>query len=458
MMFRFVSFLAVSLSLSLTAIAGGISAVPDWSQEGNVADAWYGGSVQGAGDVNGDGYADFLVGAPGFSPTPGNARGRAFLYLGSPIGASTSYAWMVEGQASGDKTGTVAAAGDVNGDGYSDVMIGSPGWNGTRGRVQVFFGSSQGLSTSEDWFFEGTDPGSFAGQAIATAGDVNGDGYSDILIGLQYETNTMTQQGRALLFLGSSSGPALLPVWDHLGTETRERFGAQVAPAGDVNGDGLSDFLVGSRREDVSFAGRASLFLGSATPASITASWSPTGNANDDLGFSLSTAGDANGDGYSDIAVCVPGIDTVQIYNGSGTGPSLTPSRSLSVPGVNYAYKAAAAGDVNGDGYADLIVGAQGTGRAYVYAGSATGLKTTPLWSRSDGEPSFGENVATAGDINGNGCSDLLIGAHLKDNGQTDEGKALRLSRRPQDVRQHFRGHLHGSPGREARVTDRQRG
>jgi len=415
---------AITVLTFAPMIYGGVSTDHDWIQEGGTAFAKFGSSVQTAGDVNGDGFSDFLVGSPGFSLTAASNEGRAFLFLGGPDGADLNPAWITQGETAGEMRGTVAAAGDVNGDGFGDVIVGAPGWNGDAGRVMVFHGSPLGLSLTEDWFLEGVNSGDVLGQAISTAGDVNGDGFSDILIGRPFDTDTLSSQGRVQLYLGSLSGLATVAVFEATGAETNEQFGHSVALAGDVDGDGLSDFLVGSRLVDSSFAGRASLYLGSATPASMTTNWTPTGNPNDELGASLSTAGDVNGDGFADVAVALPGIDTVNIYHGKVVGPALTPDLTLSVAAVNFAQQVAPAGDLNGDGYGDLLVGTQNSGRAFAYQGGPTGLETTPLWSRVDAEPSFGEAVATAGDVNGDGFSDLLIGSPLFDNGQVDEGNA----------------------------------
>ena len=135
-----------------------------------------------AGDVNGDGYADVVVGARGYS----SSTGRAYVYLGGPGGLATTAATTLTGEATSDYFGcSVATAGDVNGDGYADVVVGARGYSGQhRAGVRVSgWGGASGLATTAATTLTGEAANDFFGSSVATAGDVNGDGYADVVVG-----------------------------------------------------------------------------------------------------------------------------------------------------------------------------------------------------------------------------------------------------------------------------------
>ncbi len=390
-----------------TGTASGLSATPALTITGEMTDDFFGRSVGAAGDVNGDGYADIVVGALGYS----GGTGRAYVYMGSGIGLSVTPAFTATGEALGDGFGiSVGTAGDVNGDSYADVIIGK---TSAGGRVYIYQGSLNGLSDTPDFTHSmGTD---FFGWSATTAGDVNGDGYADIIVGA-YGSNGFL--GQAYVYHGAADLPGSTATFTANGEAANNRFGFSVASAGDVNGDGYADAIVGADLYG-SNTGRAYLYLGSATGLSTTLALTATGEApNDQFGISVGTAGDVNGDGYADVIIGTHGPDHAYIFLGTVSGLSATPAFTLTgeSPSV-FGFAAGTAGDVNGDGYSDIIIGAHtysNTGRVYVYLGSATALSSTPTFTatgEATGNDTFGFSVGTAGDVNRDGYADVIIGA-----------------------------------------------
>ncbi len=420
--------------------ANGTPANADWSVESDQANALLGNSVAGAGDVDGDGFADVVVAAYQYNATVSN-EGRAFLYLGSAAGLATSAAWHDDGNARGALAfgASVGTAGDVNGDGFADVIVGASGY----GDALVYHGSATGLAATPAWHVSGL--GGF-GDSVATTGDVNGDGFADVIVGYAQFTNGETREGRAYAYLGSASGVATTPFWTSVETNQAEsQYGNSVAAAGDVDGDGFGDVIVGSDLFDGALVntGRAYVYRGSADGLALTAGW--TAESNQDsafFGVSVSTAGDVNGDGYSDVIVGAADFDNGQtdegracIYLGSALGLATSPAWTAESDqaGASFGRSVSTAGDVNGDGYADVIVGASyydngqtDEGRAYVFLGSASGLATTPAWTAESDQAGvyFGRSVSAAGDVNGDGYSDVIVGAYFYDNGHSAEGRA----------------------------------
>ncbi len=424
----------------LSIASGPTALIPAWTKVGENDDDFFGFPVATAGDVNGDGYADVLVGAYGFSA--GNERGKVYLYLGSPSGLSTSPAWVAVGEDDGDRFGySTAAAGDVNGDGYSDVLVGAygfPNWT-QRGKAYLYLGSSSGLSETPAWTATGENIGDLFGLRVAPAGDVNGDGYADVLIGAGHYP-AGTERGKAYLYLGSSSGLASTPAWTMTGENPQDAYGWSASSAGDVNGDGYSDILIGAYRYPAgNEQGKVYLYLGSPSGPSETPDWTAAGESTGEwFGLSMTTAGDVNGDGYTDILIGAPAHPggtwqgKTYLYLGSPFGPSSVPDWSTTGENGGDALGITAlAGDVNGDGYADVLIGARGfsagsgQGKVYLYPGSSSGLPSTPEWTATgEGVGDWlGYSISTAGDVNGDGYSDVLIGAPAYAGGN-NRGKA----------------------------------
>jgi hypothetical protein len=189
--------------------ANGTPANADWTAESNQADTGLGTSVAMAGDVNADGFGDVIVGAFRYDNGQNN-EGRAFVYHGSASGLSLTANWTAESEQAEALFGTaVATAGDVNGDGYSDVIVGAYFYDNGQtdeGRAFVYHGSAGGLSVTPNWTAESDQAGALFSYSVGTAGDVNGDGFSDVIIGAYLYDNGQTDEGRAFVYYGSPTG------------------------------------------------------------------------------------------------------------------------------------------------------------------------------------------------------------------------------------------------------------
>src|SRR6185503_13117360 len=243
------------------------------------------------------GFGDFVAGAPLYDNGQTD-EGKVFVYSGTATGF-TAVPWNVETNQAGSQFGAaVAAGGDVNGDGYADVLVGAPSYDDAStddGRAYVFLGSPSGLATTPAWIGHGTVAGATFGGAVGTAGDVNGDGYADFLVGAPRDGTTEPFEGRAFLFLGSPGPLSTLPAWTAESNEADARFGSSVATAGDVNRDGYADVLVGAPQwtNGDSSEGRASLYLGSASGLATSAVWNWESNESGGrAGSSVASAGD----------------------------------------------------------------------------------------------------------------------------------------------------------------------
>jgi hypothetical protein len=439
--------------------ASGLFSGASWSFFGTDQGGQFGFSVATAGDVNGDGYSDVIVGAPYWdgllSPTD---EGMVAVYTGSPSGPG--YSWKAESNESYGYMGyTVASAGDVNGDGYGDIIVGAPLIRDSvidyYGKVLVWHGGPAGLGSNgtpdnADWIREKTYAQYGAtkwGTSVASAGDVNGDGYGDVIVGMPKNAAFVTSIGNAVVWHGSAAGLEEGGSWSGEVELTALSYGESVASAGDVNGDGYSDVIVGAPKMPseamLDLEGMVFVYLGSAAGLSPAADWSRAGGqVGANLGSSVSTAGDVNGDGYGDVIIGASGNDGGQtdegrayVYHGSPTGLTLLPSwiEENDLTGSEFGSSVATAGDVDGDGYSDIIVGAplafglatEG-GRAYLYHGGAEGLAEGPGWNADGGQTGaeLGFSVASAGDVDGDGYGDLIVGAPYYDGGELNEGRA----------------------------------
>lgn len=389
----------------------------------------------------------------------------------------------IHGASMSDEAGVSAAAvGDMNGDGRDDVIVGAPGAdNGgmNSGSAYVVFGraspSEIDLAALGDggYRIDGAAPSERAGFAVAGLGDVNGDKRPDVLVGAHgADKNGRTNSGSAYVVFGKrSSGSIDLAALANQGfridgAAVLERAGWAVAAAGDVNGDGLADALVGAPFADNNLrqgSGSAYVVFGKRSNASVDLAalggqgFRIDGAAPQDFASeAMASAGDLNGDGLSDVLLGAtfadnnarPGSGSAYVVYGRSSGASVDLAslgdRGFRIDGAaggDGAGAAVAARDMNGDGRADVLVGAvfadnngrQGSGSVYVVFGAASrgNVDLAALGDRGlriDGAAAFdfaGGSVAAPGDVNGEGGPDVLLGAAGGDNnGRRDSGSA----------------------------------
>jgi hypothetical protein len=455
-----------------SGIANGGPASASATLQSNQASALMGYSVAGAGDVNGDGYADVIVGAYGYDAGETN-EGAAFVFLGSASGianGSPASAATLQSNQSGALMGySVAGAGDVNGDGYADVIVGAHYYDAgeaDEGAAFVFLGSAGGIAggspASAAATLQSNQEGANLGVGVAGVGDVNGDGYADVIVGAWLYDAGETDEGAAFVYLGSATGianggPATAAATLQ-SNQTSALLGLSVARAGDVNGDGYADVIVGAHFYDLGEANEGAVFVFLGSPTGI-ASGSPataattleSNQAGAQMGAGVAGAGDVDGDGYADVIVGANLYDAggtdagaAFVYLGSASGiatgspataAAMLPSNQA---GAHMGYSVAGAGDVNSDGYADVIVGAfsydagqADEGAAFVYLGGARGIVSgSPASAAATLEANqagarLGWSVAGAGDVNGDGYADVIVGTDRYDAGEADEGAAF---------------------------------
>ncbi|MBF0262953.1 MAG: FG-GAP repeat protein, partial [Magnetococcales bacterium] len=450
-------------------------------------------SVSGVGDVNGDGIEDLIVGAYMADAGTATNSGVSYVIFGSsevrwsntfalPALANGVEGFQINGEFAGDQSGvSVSGAGDVNGDGIDDLLIGAPFSNvgGTdSGASYVVFGKSDWSSTAtlnltsldggKGFRLDGPSSVVMSGHSVHAAGDVNGDGIDDLIIGTPNLENT---QGGAYVVFGKQNGWA--PSIDLSSLDGNDGFlinglthgeygGFSVSGVGDLNGDGLADLILGAKGSDSAqntHAGSTYIVFGHTTAwnAVMDLSVLDVGQGvhligqqdNEFSGFSVSSEGDINGDGFDDLIIAAPYSDQGSTNNGAiyvvfGQGSWTTPTLMLSqigttvsgfrIDGVamddNAGWSVSNAGDFNGDGRDDMLLGGwkadpnnlSNAGSAYLIYGKDNWSGATLNLLDLDGTNGFridgvaagdhaGTSVEVAGDLNGDGFDDLIIGA-----------------------------------------------
>jgi hypothetical protein len=380
-------------------------------------------SVSRAGDVNRDGYEDIILGAP-YNDSCGNNAGVVFVYSGK----TGTLLYTLLGDSAGDELGrSVSWAGDVNNDGYDDFIAGAPYASSSRGKAKVFSGRTGALIYSFSGSLPGV-PGDLFGFSVSGLGDIDGDGYADVIIGSPYSDTAGTDRGAAFVYSGRT-GARLYTLWDGLG----DRFGYAVSYGGDVNKDGVPDIIVGEPWGDSTGTDAGIVYVYSGATGnqlyhfkgeaagdnfglSVASAGDVNGDGYDDLLIGAS--------GYD-----VNNGGSVYLYSGK-TGALLGAIYNPGLAGDNFGCSVSGAGDLNGDGKDDFIVGARyndaggsNAGRVYLFSG-ATGF---PLLCTLTGEAIgdyFGWSVAGGGDVDRNGIPDIVVGAPNNDAGGSNAGRA----------------------------------
>jgi hypothetical protein len=386
-------------------------------------------SVDGAGDVDGDGVNEIIIGAYGAN----SFSGAAYIIDGTSTGSiSSSNAVTLSGPSGYSYAGyAVAGAGDVDGDGFDDVLVGAS-YSGTS---FLAYGPLTNDMDLEDagWAFTEDSGFSYAGLSVDGLGDIDGDGLDDIIIGSPYNSEGGNYAGAAYIALGGgelAAGGGELDLADAeaaiFGEIQAQYVGHSVSGAGDVNGDGLDDVLVGAGGQ----AAQSYIFLGPVAGEQDVqdADVQITSSSNNFAGRAVSGAGDTNSDGYDDVIIGA-------YYNNNGTGAAylfrgpLITDQTLSGADAtmtgeatnSYAgYSVSDAGDIDGDGGSDLLIGAPyasaSSGRAYLVSGATTGTLSLAdadaILSGNSGYSWMGAALAGPGDVSGDGFNDILIGSH----------------------------------------------
>jgi hypothetical protein len=432
-------------------------------------------SVSSAGDVDGDGLDDVLIGASEES-TGGSAAGAAYLVFAASLQGSTEIDLgdadiKIIGQSSSEAGVSVSSAGDLDGDGLDDLLVGAEGTDDTYVLLGSSLGSASELIMDEDadYVLSGEAGGDYAGTSVSSAGDVDGDGLADILVGAPVENSGGSVAGATYLVLGSSLGSTVqisLADADYkfIGDSDYDYSGTSVSGAGDVDGDGLDDILVGAPGDTTAAdygagsggysAGAVYVILGS----SLGSSWEVDLSTADyklvavheygSLGQSVASAGDVDGDGLDDIVMGAYGVEQTYLLLGSSLGSTseihlADADLTLNGSGDRSGYAVDGVGDVDGDGLDDLFISGYGEtsvddykGGAYLVLASTIhdGGATLDLKTEADyhfgGETSgdrAGVSAAGAGDVDGDGLADLLVGAWGEDSGGSWSGSAYLL-------------------------------
>ena len=445
-----------------------------------------GSSVSSAGDVNGDGYDDLIIGVFGADPNGDSRAGETYVVYG---GASAPGAdgvldlsdldgtngFILNGIDAGDYSGTsVSSAGDVNGDGYDDLIIGANRADSSAGETYVIYGGASAPGTDgvldlsrlaldgNGFTLTGIDGGDRSGSSVSSAGDVNGDGYDDLIIGANRADPNGNSSGETYVIYGGANAPGTDGILDLsdldgsngfilTGIDAGDHSGVAVSSAGDVNGDGYDDLIIGASGADPngdSSAGETYIVYGGASAPGTegeldlsdldgTNGFTLAGiDVNDVSGSSVSSAGDVNGDGYDDLIIGANRADpngdddageTYLVYGGAsapGTGgvldlSDLDGTNGFILTGIDEADQSgrsvSSAGDINGDGYDDLIIGAgfadpngdSGAGETYVIYGGATGTESLV--------PVTAQGMAAADNFTGNAGADSFTAIATND-------------------------------------------
>ena len=386
---------------------------------GNTLGDTHGWSVSGVGDINGDGHDDVVVGAPGVGTGSMDWTGAAIVYCG----LTGTEILTIEGEASMDFFGfSVAGPGDLNGDGIPDIAVGAYRCDAgavDAGKVSAYSGSDGALL----YQVSGDAAGDLLGHDLASLGDVNGDGVSDLAIGVPGSNSNGNDAGLARVISGANGAV----LFDVAGNHSNAQLGFGIGAAKDVNGDGIPDLIAGAPFElnGVDTPGAAHVFSGINAALLMSLTYDEDGAQ---YGFSVAGLGDLNGDGRSELIVGAPKSKSERgeafVYNGAN-GSEIHAFEGEA--NLNWLGDAVGTpGDVNGDGVPDIIFSSIRNYTNGLVAGKVTihsGANGTELMAHHGEVGSYtGESVAACGDTNGDGVDDFIVGSRR---GAGNHGTAL---------------------------------
>jgi MYXO-CTERM domain-containing protein len=410
------------------------------------------------GDIDGDGDTELVIGLPGYDDGQPSEGGAWYHEGGNGIFEGTASWETASDQPYAFEGNQVEFLGDVNGDGFDDLAIAS--WqyddgDANEGRVQVYYGSSDGLEDTPDWEAQGGLPEAHFGWRVVGAGDLDNDGFDDVAISSPGRTVDVEAEGAVFIWRGNAAGLGIHPAWQLEGTQEGARFGEGLSAAGDVNGDGFDDLIVGEplRQVVVAQEGAAHLYMGSVDGPAETPDWTTEGvQEGAHLGWTVGGSGDLDGDGFDDVVVSAPhyddsAVDTgrVLVWLGGSFGISSSPDVVLTAPVSGAWAGAALAGptDLNNDGFDDLVVGAPyaqlsapNTGLILIHPGGPGGPSSAAARVIEGGAivGLFGSVIEAAGDVNGDSYDDIVAGSWLFSGDEVGEGRTTLLYGVPEFV------------------------
>ncbi len=425
----------------------------------------YSGSSVSAGDFNGDGFQDMIIGASAADPNNQTSAGASYVVFGKESSSASvdlstlngTNGFVINGINAADFSGSSVSAGDFNGDGFDDLIIGASGADPNNqndaGASYVIFGKGGSLDASfnlsdlngsNGFKINGINAYDRAGSSVSSAGDINGDRFDDLIIGTRgADPNGQPNAGASYVVFGKEASSASLDLSALDGNNgfvingiNAADFSGFSVSAGDVNGDGFKDMIIGASGADPnnqSDAGTSYVVFGKADAGASLNLADLNGsngfkingvNAYDSSGTAVSDAGDVNGDGFDDLIIGAIGADpnnqreagtSYVVFGADKFDPSLNlfninDRNGLVINGIDArdfsGTAVSSAGDINGDGFADLMVG-------------ATGADPNGQYSAGESYVIFGRDftqsvtyAGTAGNdtLTGTAGNDILIG------------------------------------------------
>jgi hypothetical protein len=418
--FRLDELAGIQSSLDVSGVATGSAEFIVESVSGDVAGEHAGWSIADAGDVDQDGYDDIVIGAP-FNNENGDAAGKVYV-----LSARTGdLLFDVLGTLGSRHGWSVAGAGDVNLDGHADVIVGAPFHNSKRGRAYVYSGAD-----GQELFRKiGSGNGDQLGYAVAGGVDFNDDGHDDVIVGAPWNDDAARNAGNVQIYSGANGSR----IGALVGARKNDRFGTSVAALTNVDGDGFGDFVVGAPMNDDGGKNAGKIYVYSGSDVSLL--YTRTGmRAGDQFGRSVAAAGLVDANDRDDFVVGAPYFDKTGANNAgrvfvySGHLGDLLWAKNGQVADDRSGWSVAGAGDVNGDGSDDVLVGAflhdtagVDAGRAYIRSGlNGSALEILDGASADD---RFGQAVAGIDDVNDDGFDDVLVASPKNDAVAADSGR-----------------------------------